>query len=212
MNIAHMNPIIPLWTPGIDVSHWQSVIAWGQVKTTGVQFAYIKATDGSTGVDSHFAMNRAESAGVIPRGAYHFFRMETVSSQMRNFEKCCGDYTLELPPALDLEVGPMDAPELKQVLLFLNVLEQYAGRIPVLYVDLANALKITDPEFARYPLWLADYSTKEPIIPDTPFQAQWTFWQHTPQGQISGVPNAVDLDWFNGTPEQLLLIGNTIRT
>lgn len=194
-------------TPGIDVSHWQSVIAWDQVKTAGVQFVYIKATDGITGVDSHFHMNQAESDGVIPRGAYHFFRQEGIAAQMDNFSKCCGSYSLELPPALDVEVGPFDEAQMKDVLLFLNLLEQYAGRIPVLYVDLANARKITDLEFGRYPLWLADYSNAEPMIPPTsPLQA-WTFWQHTPAGRISGVPNAVDLDWFNGTADQLLNVG-----
>jgi lysozyme len=198
--------------PGIDVSHWQSVITWPKVKSAGVEFAYIKATDGVSGVDSHFQMNRVESGGVLDRGAYHFFRQEGISAQMNNFQKCCGAYDLELPPALDVEIGPFDQVELKQVLLFLNLLEQYSGRIPVLYVDLANAQKITNPEFARYPLWLADYSAREPLISGSAFQAQWTFWQHTPQGRVDGIPNAVDLDWFQGTPDQLSSVGKILPT
>lgn len=191
------------WLPGIDVSHWQGAIAWNQVQAAGIQFAYIKATQGSSSVDPNFQSNVEGSAGLIARGAYHFYQLQTVSDQMSNFENTCGPYTLELPPALDVEVGPLDDAEQKQILLFLNLLEQYAGRIPVLYVDLANAQKITNPEFARYPLWLADYSTTVPTIPGSDLQAQWTFWQHTPQGTVSGISSTVDLDWFNGNRDQL---------
>jgi GH25 family lysozyme M1 (1,4-beta-N-acetylmuramidase) len=34
--------------PGIDVSHYQGTINWNTVKANGVQFAFIKATEGSS--------------------------------------------------------------------------------------------------------------------------------------------------------------------
>lgn len=37
---------------GIDVSNWQKTIDWGKVKSQGVAFAYIKATEG-TGTVTH---------------------------------------------------------------------------------------------------------------------------------------------------------------
>jgi len=33
---------------GIDVSHWQGTIDWKKVKSQGVAFAYIKATEGTS--------------------------------------------------------------------------------------------------------------------------------------------------------------------
>lgn len=32
---------------GIDVSNWQGTVNWAQVKANGVEFAYIKATEGT---------------------------------------------------------------------------------------------------------------------------------------------------------------------
>jgi len=204
-----------LWTPGVDVSHWQGEISWPQVKDAGIGFAYIKATDGEYFLDSHFRVNWSESRheGVL-RGAYHFFRPIDVDAQVRSLIAAIDDDPGELPPALDLEVGPMDQAELENALLWLESIEAHYCRIPVLYVDRSVAQGITDERFARYPLWLADYSSvtpgsglTEPVIPGSVIQAIWTFWQHTPAGKISGIPNQVDLDWFNGTPDQLLKVG-----
>ena len=36
---------------GIDVSHYQGNIDWDMIKDQGIQFAYIKATEGSTYTD-----------------------------------------------------------------------------------------------------------------------------------------------------------------
>ena len=60
---------------GIDVSHWQGSINWTSVKNAGVDFAYIKATEGTAYKDPQFNTNypAAYHAGVI-RGAYHFAR------------------------------------------------------------------------------------------------------------------------------------------
>src|ERR1700759_1840135 len=61
---------------GIDVSHHQGHIAWAKLPRQGVDFAYIKATEGSDHVDRRFKANwhAAHRAG-IHRGAYHFFRL-----------------------------------------------------------------------------------------------------------------------------------------
>jgi lysozyme len=32
---------------------------------------------------------------------------------------------------------------------------------------------------------------------------QWTFWQYSETGRVKGVNSSVDLDWFNGTIEEL---------
>lgn len=60
-------------TPGIDVSRYQGSINWTSVRTAGIQFAYIKATEGVSYRDPNFGANYvgAYHAGVI-RGAYHF--------------------------------------------------------------------------------------------------------------------------------------------
>ena len=62
---------------GIDISRYQGDIDWDVLsKEDHVQFAFIKATEGSTYQDDLFTQNweAAETAGVFV-GAYHFFRL-----------------------------------------------------------------------------------------------------------------------------------------
>ena len=58
---------------GIDVSKFQGDIDWNAVASSGVKFAWIKATEGGDHADERFQANweGAKAAGV-PRGAYHF--------------------------------------------------------------------------------------------------------------------------------------------
>ena len=62
---------------GIDVSKYQSSIAWDEVKSMRVQdiqlgFAFIKATEGIGNTDPYFKRNwkKSKDAGIF-RGAYH---------------------------------------------------------------------------------------------------------------------------------------------
>ncbi len=63
---------------GIDVSHWQGNINWSQVKNSGIEFAFTKATEGVNFTDSKFHTNMAgaTAAGVLV-GPYHFARPES---------------------------------------------------------------------------------------------------------------------------------------
>ena len=56
---------------GVDVSHYQGDIDWSVFERQGIEFAYIKATEGSGMVDDRFWENwdKAREAG-IKAGAY----------------------------------------------------------------------------------------------------------------------------------------------
>src|ERR671910_485801 len=59
---------------GVDVSSHQSEIDWENVAGDGIEFAYIKATEGGDYVDERFQQNWDDSAAAgLDRGAYHFF-------------------------------------------------------------------------------------------------------------------------------------------
>ena len=72
---------VPSWRPpledgeryGIDVSAHQRAIDWQAVAADGIEFAYVKATEGGDFTDRRFADNwaAADAAG-LDRGAYHF--------------------------------------------------------------------------------------------------------------------------------------------
>lgn len=71
---------------GIDVSHYQGRIDWERVRKDSIQFAILKASEGTTFVDGQFARNRREAAkhGVL-LGAYHFVRAGQGAAQARHF-------------------------------------------------------------------------------------------------------------------------------
>ena len=99
----------PLRRPvqGVDVSHHQGNIDWTLLETEGIDFAYIKATEGGDWVDPNFPRNwrGAERVG-IARGAYHYFSTcRPGALQAENFLETAGMSADALPAALDLEYG-----------------------------------------------------------------------------------------------------------
>jgi GH25 family lysozyme M1 (1,4-beta-N-acetylmuramidase) len=127
-------------TFGIDVSHWDfdkfdsrnppaqckaqagyddafcsCTLDWSKIKASGVDFAYLKATDG-VGADFSFASNwqalKAEhQAGRIYRGAYHFLRFtDPADKQAATFIAAVGAVggarPPQLSPSLDMEPIP----------------------------------------------------------------------------------------------------------
>src|SRR5688500_16792562 len=60
-------PAYAATTPGVDVSHYQGAINWSSVRNAGIQFAYIKSTEGTGFKDPRFNTNyvAAYNAGVI---------------------------------------------------------------------------------------------------------------------------------------------------
>ena len=198
---------------GIDVSSFQRTVDWQKVAATGAKFAYIKASEGVTITDSFFAANRkaAKAAGLIV-GAYHLFRPKTAgAAEINNFVSAVGKIESgELPPVLDVEV-PEDwknipvAARIKLVSDWLAAVEIQLGVRPIVYVNNSDAQGLLnhDPSFAKYLLWIAYYSTaSQPVLP--PPWKDWTFWQHTGVGTISGVRGNCDLDRFPGTLADLM--------
>jgi GH25 family lysozyme M1 (1,4-beta-N-acetylmuramidase) len=127
-------------TFGIDVSHWDfdkfdsrhppaqcksqagyddafcsCKVDWSKIKASGVDFAYLKATDG-TGTDLSFARNwqalkEEHEAGRIYRGAYHFLRFtDPADKQAAAFIAAVGATNgakpPQLSPSLDMEPIP----------------------------------------------------------------------------------------------------------
>ena len=98
---------------GIDVSHWQGQIGWLQVGAAGYDFAFAKATEGTTYIDPTYVTNRAGATGGRMRlGAYHFARPAGTSdaaaiasgiAQADHFVAIAQPKRGDLLPVLDLE-------------------------------------------------------------------------------------------------------------
>lgn len=205
------------FTPGIDVSKWQTEIDWPAVSASGIRFAFIKATEGSNYLDPMFIKNweGAKEAGIL-RGAYHFFRpLVDPVQQAKFFTSKVKLEKNDLPPVLDLEVNDnLDGKTLiKLVKQWVDTVEAATGKKVILYSGPAFCNTYFSipaggpPTWAKdYHLWIANYL--EYIPGAKPFMpkgwAKWTFWQHSSKGRVNGIPGHTDLNWFNGSFEELV--------
>lgn len=197
---------------GIDVSHHQGQIDWPKVKQSGIEFAYIKATEGRSLKDEAFDRNWTEAKKVgIYRGAYHYFLPKVpVEAQVNHFLSTVRLGKGDLPPALDLEEeqGYSKAEIRDSSLKWLKLVEKRTGIRPILYTMPKYAIAYLDKDFGKYPLWMAKLNwfwLKPPS-----FWSDWTIWQYSHHGRIDGISEEVDLNYFHSTSSQLgdFVIGN----
>ncbi|MCF4141050.1 lysozyme [Streptomyces sp. Tue 6430] len=208
---------------GIDVSNWQGAINWTSVRNAGVQFAWMKATEGTSFKDASFNTNypAAYYAGVI-RGAYHFARPDISSgaTQANYFVNNGGGWSrdnMTLPGVLDIEHNPYGSMcyglSTTQMRLwiddFYNAYKSRTGRDVVIYTTASwwnTCTGYWSGMYSKSPLWVAHWNTAAPTVPSG--FPTWTVWQYTASGSVSGVSGGVDRNQFNGTRDRLLALAN----
>lgn len=180
---------------GIDVSHHQGSIAWAKLPRQGVDFAYIKATEGADHVDRRFSINwRAARAAGIRRGAYHFFTLcRSGRDQAAHFVRHVPTEAAALPPAVDLEFPgncprrPSQAKFHKELGDFLRIVEERYGKRAVLYLTPHFDRRYRVSANFRRQLWLRS------IRSEPRFGARrWTIWQSSNSRRLDGVHGRVD--------------------
>jgi lysozyme len=198
---------------GIDVSYYQKEIDWPAVRGAGIEFAFIRVSDGLDHPDTRFADNwaGARAAGVI-RGAYQFFRpgrdpIAQADLLLSTMGALAED---DLPPVIDVEAtdGKSPAQVAAAVQAWLEHVRDAIGRAPVIYTgkyfwqDMVGRA-----DLSGYPLWIAQWG---PTCPDLPVPwRSWSFWQTSATGRIAGITGDVDTDVFNGDREALLAFART---
>jgi lysozyme len=199
---AHALPI-----HGIDVSRWQGKIDWASVRAAGTQFAFIKATEGGDHLDPRFIENwyGAAQAGV-PRGAYHFmYWCRPAHEQAAWFRRNVPNDSNALPPVLDLEWNghsatcPKKLPRetaLAHATLMLKEMEAHTGKRPIIYTDITFHREVLEGELHDYPHWVRSVAAE----PHERYAGrQWTMWQYTTTGRVSGIEGDVDRNAFYGS-------------
>lgn len=206
---------------GCDVSHFQGNIDWSAVAAAPKYFAYIKATDGISHTDELYATNYAGAgaAGIL-RGAYHYFRHGMPGADQASYFLSVASPTAgDLPPALDVEDPPADQPSgayVTEVAAWISAITTaLGGQAPLIYCSPGfwTSTLNSPNQFSANPLWLAQYTTHDPTIPNP--WTRFTFWQYTDSGTVSGMANNVDLDRFQGSMDDLnhmVLTGATLTS
>lgn len=189
-------------TQGIDVSARQGTIDWPRVRAAGVDFAYIRASEGAGLRDPRFSQNwaGAQSAGV-GRGAFHMFSLcATGLAQAENFIALVPRAGDALPPAIALEFGDgcTQRPGRKALLVeierFIRMVEAHSERPVMLHVTRAFDAQYRISEAIDRPLWLHS-PFREPSYGAHP----WVMWQANDRRSVDGVDTPVS--WNAVRPE-----------
>ncbi|PFH50591.1 glycoside hydrolase family 25 protein [Amanita thiersii Skay4041] len=193
---------------GIDVSSNQPQIDWKKVKSNGVDFAYVKATEGTHYQSPEFDKQYTGASGVgIIRGAYHFGLPDKSSgaAQAKFFLEHGGGWTADgktLPGALDIEFNPYGqrcygkrpAEMVDWIRDFSDAYQKETKRYPVIYTNTNWWKECTGNAngFAKNnPLWVARFGKEVGELPAGYKVA--TIWQYANKG-----PNPGDQDVFMG--------------
>lgn len=189
---------------GIDVSRWQGTINWDRVANDGVEYAFIRISDGLTHVDGQFDRNWSEAKRVgIRRGAYQFFRPHlSAAAQAELFLNMMGPLEPgDLPPVIDIETtsGLSKAQVAARSKEWIDIVESATGVKPIIYTSgFFFRDEVGSPSWAEdYMLWVAHYTTGCALTPQ-PWD-MWTFHQFTDNGPVDGINGGVDTNRFNGT-------------
>lgn len=195
---------------GVDVSAYQGEIDWQVLADQDLDFAFIKATEGSSHVDERFAANWAGALETdLVVGAYHFLSFESPGeSQAANVVEQVPATPGTLPPVVDVEhygdtaEDPPSVAELRGILdPLLDALEAHYGVPPIIYTTPGMRADYLGPEHDRYPLWIRSML----LAPEVP-RGDWTFWQYSDRDTLPGYAGEekhIDMNVFDGTAADL---------
>lgn len=186
---------------GIDVSSHNGKIDFNKVAEDGIEFVFIKATEGIDFRDQNFNTNyeNAKIAG-LKTGVYHFFKFNRDGvEQATNFVRSLGSLKPDLPLVIDVEKAgnssEIDTDLIKKRLFsmvdYLNLL----GFRVMFYTNYEGYYEYLADTFPGYPLWICRFK-------ENPINAEWTFWQYNHRGKINGIKGDTDLDVFCGNREE----------
>ncbi|MBC5772765.1 hypothetical protein H8S95_01710 [Pontibacter sp. KCTC 32443] len=185
---------------GIDVSNHTGKIDFNQIKEQGVDFVYVKATEGSNFTDQSFERNysNAKLAG-IPVGAYHFFRFnKSGKDQAKHFLKHIKGKQLELPLVLDVEdwgnpSGMKRETVTAELQHFIEDVEKEVKEDVMIYTNESGYRSYISGNFDNKSIWICSFSNSPKI------NTKWTLWQHSHIGELNGAEGRIDLNTFNGS-------------
>ncbi len=203
---------------GIDVSSHDhangKTVNWAAQKAAGDEFAYVKATEGTSYTNPYFDQdyNGAKASGLYV-GAYAFGRPDLGNPVgQANFFADTLQWATDgktLPPFLDMEwpyaslglpacYGLSQSAMRDWISAFLTQLQaRIGGRKPMIYTNVNwwNPCTGNSTAFSGYLLDISSCNASPPSVPG--WRANWTFWQYDIPG--CGRGGTRDSNVFNGT-------------
>lgn len=195
---------------GVDVSAYQGEIDWPVLAGQDLDFAFIKATEGSSHVDERFTASWADALDTdLLVGAYHFLSFESPGeSQAAHLIEQVPATAGTLPPVVDVEyyadfaADPPSVDELRGILdPMLAALEEHYGAVPIIYTTQEVRSRYLGEDYDRYPLWIRSVA----LAPEVP-RRDWEFWQYSDRDVLDGYAGEethIDMNVFDGTLDDL---------
>jgi lysozyme len=193
----------------IDLSHFNQVASFAEVKADGIVGVIHKATEGLGEVDSQYLNHRSAAlAAGLWWGAYHFATGDDAVQQAEHFLSVVSPGPSDLL-VLDFEQNPSGSSmSVAGAEAFVTYVQQATGRWPGFYSGsyIKQLLgENTSATLANCWFWLSEYGPAAHVPANWP---TWTMWQYT-DGSVGPEPHAVsgvgncDRDQFNGDMDGL---------
>ena len=181
---------------GVDISNNNSINDLSTLKNNGVEYIYLKATEGATFVDSITPSRYTQAKNLgLKVGFYHFLvSTSTPESQAENAYNATKDYSHDLVFMLDIETNFSSLCD--YVLRFINKWQELSDIEIGIYTYsgfISNLSSISNYIESRK-LWIANYTSSYSNV-NTGFFNNVVGWQYTENGTIGGFTG--DCNYFN---------------
>lgn len=202
--IYALSPQSELRYEGIDVSDWQGYIDYNQVKNSGIEVVYIKASQGNNIKDPYFDINYENAkANNLKVGFYHFLTATNIAESEQQaifFSSVISGKQADCKLALDYEqFGGVNKEQINQIAMaFIQKVKELTKKQVIIYSDLYNSESTFSPELASQgELWIAYYENYRNL---DNINASWNSFigiQYTDRGVVPGIRGNVDRDLFS---------------
>jgi GH25 family lysozyme M1 (1,4-beta-N-acetylmuramidase) len=194
---------------GWDQSGYQTWVNLDRALGLGYKFVIHRLGGYGTFKDS-----RVEAVWALARrsyikfGVYYLLDLRTtIRQQIDHILRLLDNRTPDLPVALDCEWGGQwrgREANSEHIWGVARGLEERLGRRPLIYTAAGwwNANTIAQIDWARFPLWVAHWGAASPTLPRG--WREWKIWQFAGDVRGTGIAEAIDKNYFNGSYEELL--------
>jgi GH25 family lysozyme M1 (1,4-beta-N-acetylmuramidase)/uncharacterized protein YraI len=195
------------YTLGVDASRYDNEIDWKQVYAAGYRFAVIRATVGNYYTDPRFYINwdGAKNAGMLVSAYHVIVATNSAATQISRLFSVLGSRKSDFPYVFDIERKDVTNKTSNATAIqdCVNELAKNDSRRPIFYTAkyFWQDYVAPSPDWSKYDLWVASYSTK-PVLPSS--WTGWKFWQYSESGKVPGMGAAADVDYFNGSYADLV--------
>jgi GH25 family lysozyme M1 (1,4-beta-N-acetylmuramidase) len=203
---------------GFDVSDVRRDVDFAKAKASGIDFAIVRVSDGDVR-DTRYGPGRIQALreSGLAWFPYYFGRVASKVNNQRNgtaeaamaikFARAGGwGRKGDLPLAYDFETPNGQPPDkcARHLMQFVDAYRKGRGHYPIIYTGpgfwnrvVPHLTAAQKNRVKRCPLWIAHWGVPQPG-PLDPWGDDWTLWQYSSHGTVTGVPGKGDVDYFRG--------------